>query len=753
MELTAKQKEAVEIAVDRYRRRERMTMISGYAGVGKAQPIETLIPTPEGSRKLGELKVGDYVYDRKGKPTQILGVYPQGKIDSYIVTLEDGRTTLCNDEHIFAYYTSRGNLATKTIREMLAMGIKHSGRGTYKFKIPRFEGIDYPEQEYPIDPYVIGAFLGDGCCKQCSLTISSENEEIPSIIGKIIGAIPEKQSEQNYNWTFKWKEVKENSQGIKQRKPQTKQFFSSFVSELCCGAGEKRIPKIYKKGSREQRFSLLQGLFDTDGSISNTDGGRFKVTYTSININLIKDIQEILYELGYKSTINEDKREDKYTITGVCYNLNVLIPNEDKINLFRLKRKRDIAIQAGGKKKRKDYNKIAITDIKKENCQREMVCIYVDNPEHLYVTNDYIVTHNTTVVKHIISALGLREIDVAYCAFTGKAAQVLKDKGNPDATTLHKLLYYSRQNPNGSFSRTKKPSLGVKVVVVDEVSMVPNKMIKDLLSFPVHLICCGDPAQLPPIEKNENNHLLDNPHIFLDQIMRQAAESEIIQISMKARKGEPLEEFHGKEVQIFESSDLTEGMLTWADAVLCATNKKRIMYNNIIRGQLGYTGQLLVPGEKLICLHNYYNKISENGEATLTNGTVGFVENIREHVVYLPYWLNKESSSIPSYMIDLRLENDDVIKDIIVEKKMLSEGKSILTPRDLYRLSKSKNLQPELPCDMTYGYAATVWKYQGSSAKKVLLVEEGFPFDKEEHNKFMYTGITRAENKLVIIKK
>ena len=196
-------------------------------------------------------------------------------------------------------------------------------------------------------------------------------------------------------------------------------------------------------------------------------------------------------------------------------------------------------------------------------------------------------------------------------------------------------------------------------------------------------------------------------------------------------------------------------MLLWADAVLCATNKKRLGYNNIIRQRLGYSDRLLVPGEKLIFLHNYDNMISDSEEASLTNGTVGFAENIREHEITLPYWLKKSESEriIACYKIDLRLENDDIIRDVIVEKKMLATGTSVLTGSDLYKLRKNKRFNTPLPNDATYGYAATVWKYQGSSAKKVLLIEEGFPFDKEEHKKFMYTGITRAENKLVIIKK
>ncbi len=389
--------------------------------------------------------------------------------------------------------------------------------------------------------------------------------------------------------------------------------------------------------------------------------------------------------------------------------------------------------------------------------QKEAVRIAVKRyreGEKMTVISGYAGAGKSTVVSFIIAALELDEMDVAYATFTGKAAQVLKDKGNPGATTLHKLLYYNTQMPNGTYMRKRRESLGASVIVIDEVSMVPTKMIQDLLSYSVYLICCGDPGQLPPISKNDDNHLLDHPHVFLDEIMRQAKESEIIQVSMKIRDGEFLKEFHGKEVQIFDGADLTEGMLTWADVTLCATNKKRIAYNNNVRKQLGYSGKLLVPGERLICLHNYDEKVSDSEEASLTNGTIGTVENIREHEVILPYWLKSESERvIPCYKVDLRLDNDDIIRDVIVEKQILATGTSVLTGSDLYKLRKNKKFHTPLPNDVAYGYVITCHKSQGSQFDKVLVIEEGFPYEDEEHKRWLYTAVTRAVSKLVIIKK
>jgi exodeoxyribonuclease-5 len=118
------------------------------------------------------------------------------------------------------------------------------------------------------------------------------------------------------------------------------------------------------------------------------------------------------------------------------------------------------------------------------------------------------------------------------------------------------------------------------------------------------LFVCGDPGQLPPINKNEDNHLLDIPHIFLDEIMRQEEQSEIIKLTMDIRAGKPLNHFIGKEVQILDKDELTTGMLMWADQIICSTNATRIALNKQMRTLLG-RGDNPEDGDKVICLRNY----------------------------------------------------------------------------------------------------------------------------------------------------
>lgn len=185
------------------------------------------------------------------------------------------------------------------------------------------------------------------------------------------------------------------------------------------------------------------------------------------------------------------------------------------------------------------------------------------NGERYSVISGYAGTGKSTLVKFIIAALPniKPDEDVVYTSFTGKAAQVLQKKGNKNVSTLHKLLFESIPKPDGTFFRKPVEIIPYKIVVVDECSMVPKDLLQRLIQYPVHIICLGDPGQLPPIYKDDDNHLLDRPHIFLDEIMRQEEDSEIIKLTMDIREGKPLTYFKGKEVQILNREELTTGML------------------------------------------------------------------------------------------------------------------------------------------------------------------------------------------------
>ena len=318
--------------------------------------------------------------------------------------------------------------------------------------------------------------------------------------------------------------------------------------------------------------------------------------------------------------------------------------------------------------------------------------------------------------------------------------------------TLHKLLFDSIPRKGGGFMRIPKKTLDYTVVVVDEISMAPKSIIDKLFQHNVYVICLGDPFQLPPIDKEEDNHLLDHPHIFLDEIMRQAEESEIIRLTMGIRDQKPLNFAKGNEVQILPYSELCDGMLNWADQVLVATNLQRHNMNDFMRQMRGF-GPDPCDGDKVICLRNYWDSWNYDNGDPLVNGTIGTIHNPRKDIIRVPYYAYNKGV-INTLQADFITDVNEHFGEVSMDPKIMLGGESELEWRDKYRLGQLKNrIGDVIPKEFTYGYAITCHKAQGSEWDKVLIIEEKFPFQKIDHARWLYTAATRAAEKLVIITK
>ena len=377
------------------------------------------------------------------------------------------------------------------------------------------------------------------------------------------------------------------------------------------------------------------------------------------------------------------------------------------------------------------------------------------NKEKYTVIAGYAGAGKSTLVRFIIEELktyGVKETDVCFACFTGKAAQVLLKKGNKNVITLHKLLYKSIPKESGGFVRIPNPSIPYKIVVVDEVSMAPKTLMDLLFKHNVYVICLGDPFQLPPVDKKEDNHLLDAPHIFLDEIMRQAQESEIIQLSMAIRENRPIEAFQGKEVQILNKKELNTGMLTWADQILVATNATRVSINAQMRKLLNF-GEQPQDGDKIICLRNYWDCFSDN-EEPLVNGTIGILKDSFLTKRYLPRIVKSTNglSHIDLIMGDFISDSGMYFHSLEMDKKMIDTGEFSLDWKTVYQLNRNPKTRDIPPLEFTYGYAITCHKAQGSEWDKVLVIEEKFPFDRIEHARWLYTAVTRSSEKLVLVR-
>ena len=235
---------------------------------------------------------------------------------------------------------------------------------------------------------MLGAFLGNGVKDmQHTLGLSSGNEFVPNEIARIIGGETQKRKSV-YTWYFY---KKDGSRFLSKMFPDE---YDSLLTQTKCN--EKYIPDIYKTASIEQRWALLQGLFDTDGCIEDKD--RFHLTYSTTSAKLRDDICEVIYSLGMNCSWWLSRKAGVRTAKSDQYTINVNIDNDMKKNFFRYPFKLERALMAEkAKKKRKRYDRIAIKDIVKKEEETEMVCFTVDNDEHLFLCGNYVVTHNTLV--------------------------------------------------------------------------------------------------------------------------------------------------------------------------------------------------------------------------------------------------------------------------------------------------------------------------------------------------------------------
>ena len=357
---------AVAFQLDKNPNKPIMTLLLiGSTGTGKSLLNSILIPSPiseTGYIRMGDIKVGDYVYDRKGRPTKVLGVFPQGPREVFEIKFTDGRKILADGEHLFSYYTAKQklkydnnqykngvpNFKTNSVNELLELGVttqEANGQSKVKFYLPMNEAVERTPKEFNLQPYELGTLLSDSYFDNDKLS------EIPELIN--------------------------------------------------CDSHDKFIPNDYKLGSIEQRWNLIKGLFDADGNIE--DNKPFDVTYTSMSEQLISDIQEVLWSLGVMSTVVDDSEQAGYT-------LQIKSQNNEKNRFFSLPRKLEICDlaekQDAHKKRIKKFNFVGIESITKLSTKEDMTCILVDNDEHLFLAGrEHIVTHNTETTKAICETL------------------------------------------------------------------------------------------------------------------------------------------------------------------------------------------------------------------------------------------------------------------------------------------------------------------------------------------------------------
>ena len=367
---------------------------------GYEQPYSELIATPDGFVEMGSLKVGDEIWNPDGNTTKVLEIYEQGFKDVYQLELADGRTVRCGANHLWEVICANNHFKHKVFKthdllnnglfnEVTVDGKKYN---SYKYYLPPINPVTYSEKQQNIPAYTLGALLGDGALTKRTPKISSIDNEILNKIQKQLGD----------SFEFKYDPITTCEYRIvdKERFLHKSEFKNGQYGvnrlhrwleelDLCVSCQYKYIPDNYKYGSVEQRYELIRGLMDTDGYISK-DGS---MSFVNTSKQLIDDFVEVLRSLGLICTVSKRAPGSGGTyngrkIFGTKFSYVVYIKGNPDI--FYLSRKRNRI-----KLNRKFSNKVAITDIKYLGEQEQQRCILVDNPNHLYITRDYIPTHNS----------------------------------------------------------------------------------------------------------------------------------------------------------------------------------------------------------------------------------------------------------------------------------------------------------------------------------------------------------------------
>lgn len=377
-----------------------------------------------------------------------------------------------------------------------------------------------------------------------------------------------------------------------------------------------------------------------------------------------------------------------------------------------------------------------ITLTKKQSDAIKIMSTKFNSKEPITVISGFAGTGKSSIINYFIENNNLID-KTRFITFTGKASLVLQNQGLP-ATTIHRLIYNAFKNKRtGKFYFLKKETLdpSIKLLVVDEVSMVPANLLRDLMSFGIPIIALGDPGQLEPI--GEDNGLLKKPDFFLDEIHRQAEDSSIIRVSMAVRQGKTLPlENDDPNVKIISKDEVSAPMMQWADQILCGRNLTRKSINDEMRESLGYKGIYPEAGEKVICLRNYWDTLNDDKEP-LINGTIGTVQNVIK----------------PKFEDELNILSEEVYLDIATDYTP-SSWDNIPIDSNIFKgfapFAQQKPGSRRIFHEFDYGYAITVHKAQGSEFDKVLVFEERLGGG--NHTRWLYTAVTRAAKKLIIVK-
>lgn len=773
--------------------------LAGYAGTGKAQPLYSKLYTPNGYIRMGDVKAGDLIIGSNGKPIKVLNVFPQGIKPMYRVTFSDGFHVDCCEDHLWKVKTFKDRnrqrsfinkfkknkeyysiLSTKDMIDDIYY-IRNNGSIQFNYKIQVNSAVDFIKKELPIHPYLLGVLIGDGGLTNTSVRFTTTDNEIIEKLKMIIKSNYNNLTIKQVSNTITYS-ITTGNVGVKNRLNQ-----SLVKLKLKVKPQKKFIPDMYKYSSISDRILLLQGLMDTDGTV---DKNGYYVSYATISSKLAYDISELVQSLGCIAKINY--KTNKY---GGCYIVSINQTND--FDIFSLKRKQNLVVNKTKYKTPRYVSKIEyVKDV-------EQQCIQVDAEDNLYLTDNFTVTHNTTIIKKILEGY---YGGVVVSAPTHKAKKVIMNTTGKDGQTLHSLLGLRPDvdlddfNPNDpKFNPIATPRISeYNFVIIDEASMI-NQELYELISEKVRgektkVLFMGDPAQIPPVGEKESVVFLQ-PEIEIHQltkIERQNDTNPITYVYDALRNN--LDEINGGFERKTCMNELGEGIIFTVDKksfrkaiiekfksdefqkdidfvkVIAWRNDTVMKSNMIIRNELfGEKTDIVEIGDVLMA----YRSISEQ------KYHINIIENSTDYRIVEKSGLEENSYGIKGFRVKLREDlargefnyEDVFIIDANDHQNLHLYAQMHDFYRDMGKANKKQwkkyyefrrcnllmktiseyiNGQPRrnediIAKDLDYGLVITGHKSQGSTYSHVFVLENDINANWiiKERNQIKYVALTR----------
>jgi replicative DNA helicase len=349
----------------------------GRPASGKAQPLTSKVLTVDGFKFMGDIQVGDKLASVDGQPSVVTGVFPQGKKPVFTLTFQDGRTVEASDEHLWeVHYRDWDAPKVETTLQLIAR-LKHQ-RYQNRLSISLFSGEFGQQVKSPFSAYLLGVFLGDGCLRSGTPSLTSVDPEIISRIGSELAVLGLELSAGWGRGGIQYS-ASDTRMGTCAQENRLRKWFKD-LGVWGLKSEHKHIPAQYLESDRETRVQLLQGLMDTDGTAGKNGG----VSFSSSSKTLAEQVQYLVRSLGGKASLSMKK-------TSCLDHWVVHIVAKDRDSLFGLARKKARVLAPRTTHTNHRLTLTGIEYLGDDECQ----CIQVSHPTHLYVSDDFVVTHNT----------------------------------------------------------------------------------------------------------------------------------------------------------------------------------------------------------------------------------------------------------------------------------------------------------------------------------------------------------------------